>query len=488
MADIFISYANEDRETAEQVAHVLENAGFTVWWDRRIPAGRTWRSVLEEALQEMRCLIVLWSENSLNSPWVLEEAEEARRLQKLLFPVLIEAIAPPVGFRAIQAANLAEWDGAADAPAAKLLVTDLKALLGETIARSDGKVGAERAQLPSNGDGLPPASLRRPRAGDWKTWAGGTAAIALLLVVLQMSWPARRSTEPPAKERASEASPPPAPARRLTAIAIVGTARELKTDDTLMLKLQGNYSDGTNEAIATTIKWTSSDSRVVAVDGQGNLTALQPGRAEVAARHGELVSAPWAVVVTAGQRVVNETPTGKMVKLAITPARKELFTQERIALRVFGRYSDQSEKPVARGLRWQVSDPSIAAVTPEGELSGVRPGRVEVSVRAGDVVSSPVAIVVKELPKKPLPYTPAVKTAGETKALAPVPAEAVRPRSVALIARAKSLRDQGQYAAALAELQKAAAIDPSNAEVAKEIDQTRKACAAEVSLGQKIDC
>ena len=79
----------------------------------------------------MRCLIVLWSENSLKSPWVLEEAEEARRLEKLLFPVLIEHVAPPVGFRAIQAANLIDWDGSADTPAVPLLIADLKALLGD---------------------------------------------------------------------------------------------------------------------------------------------------------------------------------------------------------------------------------------------------------------------------------------------------------------------------------------------------------------------
>jgi TIR domain len=41
MADIFLSYANEDRESARAVAGLLESAGCTVWWDRRIPAGRT---------------------------------------------------------------------------------------------------------------------------------------------------------------------------------------------------------------------------------------------------------------------------------------------------------------------------------------------------------------------------------------------------------------------------------------------------------------
>src|SRR5574339_574712 len=101
MADIFISYANEDRDRAAQLAALLEREGWSVWWDRRIPAGRTWRSVLEDALDESRCMIVLWSEHSVNSPWVAEEAEEARRLKKTPDPPLIQTLEPPIGFRSI---------------------------------------------------------------------------------------------------------------------------------------------------------------------------------------------------------------------------------------------------------------------------------------------------------------------------------------------------------------------------------------------------
>ena len=113
MADIFLSYANEDRESARALAGVLESAGWTVWWDRRIPAGRTWRSMIEEALKEMHGMVVLWSSNSVESDWVKEEAEEARALGKLI-PVLIESVKPPVGFRSIQAADLTEWDGSSE--------------------------------------------------------------------------------------------------------------------------------------------------------------------------------------------------------------------------------------------------------------------------------------------------------------------------------------------------------------------------------------
>jgi hypothetical protein len=78
MVDIFLSYAKEDRDVARRIATLLGNAGWVVWWDRRIPAGRTWRSVLEEALQEMRCMVVLWSAHSIESDWVRDEADEAR--------------------------------------------------------------------------------------------------------------------------------------------------------------------------------------------------------------------------------------------------------------------------------------------------------------------------------------------------------------------------------------------------------------------------
>src|ERR1043166_7008049 len=134
MADIFLSYAKEDREAALKIAQLLESAGWTVWWDRRIPADRSWRSILEEALGQMRCMVVLWSKNSIESDWVKEEAEEARAVGKLV-PVLIERVKPPVGFRAIQAADLSAWDGSGDAPGARQLIADLKALIGNPSAQ-----------------------------------------------------------------------------------------------------------------------------------------------------------------------------------------------------------------------------------------------------------------------------------------------------------------------------------------------------------------
>ncbi|MDH3550374.1 MAG: TIR domain-containing protein, partial [Gammaproteobacteria bacterium] len=114
MADIFISYAREDIETAHRLADALEAQAWSVFWDRTIPPGQSWRSYIGKALNDARCVIVLWSESSLGSEFVHEEADAAKR-RDVLLPVLIESVVPPLGFGQIQAADLIGWDGDANA-------------------------------------------------------------------------------------------------------------------------------------------------------------------------------------------------------------------------------------------------------------------------------------------------------------------------------------------------------------------------------------
>ena len=100
-----MSYAREDRVRANQLAAALEAEGWSVWWDRQIPAGKTFDEVIEQALAKAKCVIVLWSEKSVRSRWVRTEATEGAARQ-ILVPVLLENINVPLEFRRIRQLTL----------------------------------------------------------------------------------------------------------------------------------------------------------------------------------------------------------------------------------------------------------------------------------------------------------------------------------------------------------------------------------------------
>ena len=120
MADIVVSYARDDRGQAELVAAALEHSGWSVWWDRAILPGTSYRQVIEAQLAEARCVVVLWSAAALQSNWVHDEATFALS-RNVLVSVLIDDCEPPLGFRQQQTANLAQWTGSPADPAFALL-------------------------------------------------------------------------------------------------------------------------------------------------------------------------------------------------------------------------------------------------------------------------------------------------------------------------------------------------------------------------------
>jgi formylglycine-generating enzyme required for sulfatase activity len=129
LSDIFISYAREDLRRAKQLAEALKAQGWSVFWDRTIPAGKSWHEMIDAALHKARCVIVTWSEASIQSSWVREEAEEGRE-RKILVPVLFAEVKPPIGFRSIQAASLVNWDGRPTAEEFQQLISAVADILG----------------------------------------------------------------------------------------------------------------------------------------------------------------------------------------------------------------------------------------------------------------------------------------------------------------------------------------------------------------------
>lgn len=323
MADIFISYANENRESAARLAQVLESAGWQVWWDRRIPAGRTWRSVLEDALRDMRCMVVLWSKDSVESPWVTEEAEEARRLGKTIVPVLIQRVEPPIGFRAIQAADLANWDGTIDDPAARTFIADLKSILGSA---------PEKPVQPNDLPAARKIESRLPEspwlAAHWPK-VGLVGIAGVLLIVAWQLWTGLREDAPTPEPvvDVDRASAKISPAPTINSLTIRSDKKELKPSETAKFVVTANYSDGKQNDVKEGVEWSSSVPGVATISEAGEVTAVKAGTTDITAKVGDVASSQWNLSVKAADPLPKVAAPIKLVALRISSSNNELFTK-----------------------------------------------------------------------------------------------------------------------------------------------------------------
>ena len=62
---VFLSYSRSDREQAMKIIAVLDNAGFTVWWDGLLEGGERFAETTATALDQAKAVVVLWSKTSI---------------------------------------------------------------------------------------------------------------------------------------------------------------------------------------------------------------------------------------------------------------------------------------------------------------------------------------------------------------------------------------------------------------------------------------
>ena len=110
MSRVFLSYARDDVDAAKKLADGIANAGHDVWWDRHLHGGSRFSTEIDRALKEAQAVVVLWSETSVQSAWVQDEAAEGRDSGRLV-PVALGSVKPPLGFRQFHTIDLGAWDG-----------------------------------------------------------------------------------------------------------------------------------------------------------------------------------------------------------------------------------------------------------------------------------------------------------------------------------------------------------------------------------------
>jgi TIR domain len=153
MSDIFISYKREDETRVARLVTALQGEGLEVWWDRSLPGGESWRTGIQAALDAAKCAIVVWTQNSVGAAgdFVRDEAGRAKA-RGVLVPVLLDKVAPPLGFGEVQAIDLTRWRGGRNDPFFRDVVAAVRAKLeGRPLPPARGPLARLRARMTVGG-------------------------------------------------------------------------------------------------------------------------------------------------------------------------------------------------------------------------------------------------------------------------------------------------------------------------------------------------
>ena len=417
MSDIFISYASQERDRVLPLVSALERTGWSIFWDRTIPAGKTWRQVIGSEIRTCRSVLVVWTENSVTSEWVLEEAETGKR-KGILIPVLLDNVEPPFGFGNIQAANLTAWSGDSSSPTFTHLVADIATILGP--APTAVKEVEERRSLEAEVQ--------------------------------------RKAEEEGFRQRESQRSEEDA-------------RRQAEKENQRRIEQEAARARlPEEERIPSELEQARKESPAASQRAQERQDASVPERFRRTDRR--RLYAGGAAVIVIGVAVIafwffgvagtKDADVKKIVSLGIQ-GKRQLNIGEKTVLRVGGRFSDGSETAVTKNLDWHSSEDAVVAVSQDGQVEARKDGFADITVRYEGIASPPLTLIV----------------GGVSQAAAVTDVGQVATKIQEHIKAAGSYRDRGEYSPALAELAKAKSLDPANKALQGELESTTKACLAE---------
>lgn len=101
-----------------------------MWWDGRLEGGENYLATTENALETNDCVVVLWSQTSVGSHWVRDEAQRGRE-RGCLVPLSLDGTMAPLGFRQFQLLDISGWKGAPGDPLAGRILAAVRQRAGQ---------------------------------------------------------------------------------------------------------------------------------------------------------------------------------------------------------------------------------------------------------------------------------------------------------------------------------------------------------------------
>jgi adenylate cyclase len=236
--DVFLSYASGDGASAQRICDYLESAGVPVWMaPRDVPAGGLYADAIVRAINACRTLVLVLSQDSVNSSHVGKEIERASSKRKSVVAVRLDAaeLTPSLEYFLSES----QWIDARTGlePALPKLAEGIRRLgAAATVATGARTPGAT----------LPVSAIAAPGA---RAGIRAAAAIASVVVALAVGWFIavkagwlHKAAAPLASSPSGEASAPSTPATKKS-IAVMAFA------DLSEKKDQEYFSDGLSDEL-----------------------------------------------------------------------------------------------------------------------------------------------------------------------------------------------------------------------------------------------
>ncbi len=217
--DVFISYSQKDKATADAVCRALEHNSVRVWIaPRDIPPGAKWAESIPAAIEQASAFVLIFSSSANTSEYISRELDHAVTKRKPIIPVRLENIQPSgsVGFYVATSQWLDAFPPPIEPHLANLIKTTRRSLgvrapSAKVVVTPPSKARSPESARPAISTLLTVANSEAPArqfptAGHWLAGIAGSVAVAALgafLVLTNGDGPAPKPV-PPSPKRVTQ--------------------------------------------------------------------------------------------------------------------------------------------------------------------------------------------------------------------------------------------------------------------------------------------
>jgi hypothetical protein len=140
------------------------------------------------------------------------------------------------------------------------------------------------------------------------------------------------------------------------------------------------FSDGSSMDVTGQVTWSSSDPLVATVDSMGNVTAVGPGQAAIAASVQGVTGTSQLTVPSAFGGVT-------LVGITLMPANANVAAGGQVQLRATGTYSDGSTADLTSSAQWSSASTNVASVS-QGLVTGNQAGVSTITTTASGITAT----------------------------------------------------------------------------------------------------